>query len=50
MVDAAFARFVINIEILEVVVEVHAARTQISAKQSSMGSKDGGDVDVAFAA
>ena len=50
MVDAALARLVVDIEVLEVVVEVNGAGTEVAAEEGSMGREDGSDVDVPLAA
>ena len=50
VVDAALASFVVDIKILEIVVKIDAARAEVAAKECGMGSEDGGDIDVAFAA
>ena len=50
VVDAALARLVVDIEVLEVVVEVDGACTEVAAEEGSMGREDGSDVDVPLAA
>ena len=49
VVDPAFSGLVIDVEVLKIVVEVDAACTEITAKQGSVGGKDGGYVDMALA-
>ena len=50
MVNAAFARLVIDVEILKVVVKVDATGAEIAAKKSRVCGKYSGDIDVAFPA
>lgn len=50
VVDAALSSFVINVKVLEVVVEVNRASTEVSTEQGSMGGKDSCDVNVPFSA
>ena len=49
VVDATFASFMINVEILKIVVEVDRAGTEITAEQGSMGGKHRCDIDVPLA-
>jgi hypothetical protein len=46
VVDSPLSCFVIDIEILEVVVKINTSRTEIATKQGRMGSEDRGDVNV----
>lgn len=50
VVNAAFARLVIDVKVLEVVVEVDTACAEVTAQQRSMRGENGGDIDVAFPA
>ena len=50
VVNAAFSRLVVDVEVLKVVIKVYATRTEIAAQKSSMGGEYGGDIDVAFPA
>lgn len=50
VVDTAFARFVIDIKVLEVIVEIHRASTKVSPKKGSMGRKDRGHVNMTLTA
>lgn len=50
MVDTTLAGFVIDVKVLEVVVKVDAARTEVTAEERSVGRKDGRDINVALAA
>ena len=50
VVDTSLSSFVVNIEILQVVVEVDASSTQISTEQGCVSSEDGGHVDVSLSA
>lgn len=45
VVDATLARFGIDIEVLEVVVEIDGAGAEISSEKRSVGRKDSGDVN-----
>ena len=49
VVDAALARLVVDVEVLEVVVEVDAAGAEVAAEQGRVGGEDGCDVDVTLA-
>ena len=49
VVDAALACFVVDVEVLKVVVEVNAASTEVATEQSCVGGKDGGHVNMTFA-
>ena len=48
MIDSTFACFVVDIEVLKVVVEVDASRAKVSAEQCGVSCEDGGNVDVTF--
>ena len=48
MIDPTFACFVVNVEVLKVVVEVDASRAKVSAEQCGVSCEDGGNVDVTF--
>ena len=50
VVDASLSSFGIAVEILQVVVEIHRASAEITAKKGSVGGEDGGDVDAALLA
>lgn len=50
VVDPAFACFVIDIEILQVVVKINGARAEITSKQCCVGRKNSRNIDVSFAA
>lgn len=50
MVNTAFARLVVDVEILKVVVKVNATGAEIAAKKSGMCGEYSGDVDMAFPA
>ena len=48
MIDSTFACFVVDVEVLKVVVEVDASRAKVSAEQCGVSCEDGGNVDVTF--
>ena len=48
MVNSPLSSFVIYIEVLEVVVEVYRASTQVTSEKGGVGCEDGADVDVSF--
>jgi hypothetical protein len=50
VVNSAFARFVVHVKVLQIVVKVDGTRTQIASKKSSVRGEDGGDVDVSLPA
>ncbi len=50
VIDTAFSRLVVNVEILEIVVKVNRACAEVASKKGRVCSKDGGHIDVAFAA
>lgn len=49
MVDTPLAGLGVDVEILEVVVEVHVACAQVAAQQGGMGGEDGGEVHLPLA-
>ena len=49
VIDSALARFVINVEILQIVVEIDAASAEITTEESSMGGEHGRNVYVTLA-
>lgn len=50
VVDTSLSGFMINVEVLEVVVEVYGAGAEVSAEEGSVSGKDSGDVDVSLSA
>ena len=50
VIDAALARFMVDVEVLEVVVKVDGAGAEVAAEEGGVGGEDGAHVDVAFAA
>ena len=50
VVDAALARLVVDIEVLQVVVEVNGAGTEVAAEEGSMSSENCCDVNMALSA
>ena len=50
VVDTTLARFVIDVEVLKVVVEVDAASAQIATKKGGMGRENCCHIDVSFPA
>jgi hypothetical protein len=50
VVYAALPGFVVDVEVLEVVVKVNGASAEVAAEESCMSSKDGGDIDVSLSA
>ena len=48
MIDSTFACFVVDVEVLKVVIEVDASRAKVSAEQCGVSCEDGGNVDVTF--
>ena len=50
MIDSTFACFVVDVEVLEVVVEVYASGAEVAAEEGCVGCEDGADVDVALSA
>lgn len=45
VVDAALSRLGVDVKVLEVVVEVNRAGTEISPQKSGMSREDGGNID-----
>ena len=50
MVNAAFARLVVDVKVLKVVVKVDATRAEIATQKRSVGGEYSGDIDMAFPA
>lgn len=50
VVNPALARFVVNVKVLEVVVEIDAASAEVASQERCVRGEDGGDVDVSFSA
>lgn len=50
VVDTAFSGFMINVEVLEVVVEVDGAGAEVASEESCVGCEDCCDIDMTFAA
>ena len=50
VIDSALARFMVDVEVLEVVVKVDGAGAEVAAEEGGVGGEDGGDVDVSLAA
>jgi len=48
VVDATLTGFVVNVKVLEIVVEIDRASTQVATKEGGVGSEHGGDVNVPF--
>lgn len=48
VIDTTFPSFVIDVEVLKIIVEIYGTGTEVSAKKSGMGSEDGSDVDMTF--
>jgi len=48
VIDTTFSSFVIDVEVLEIVVEIYGTGTEVSTKKSGVGSEDGSDVDMTF--
>lgn len=46
VVDTTLPRFVIDIEVLKIIVEVDGASAEVSAQECCMSCKDSGDIDV----
>ena len=46
VVDLPLARLHVHVEVLEVVVEVHSAGTQMSAQQRGVSREHSGDLDI----
>ena len=50
MVNSPLSSLVVDIEILQVVVEIHTSSTQVSTKKSSVSGKDGSYVNMPLSA
>ena len=50
VIDTAFTSFLVHIKVPEVVVEIHITGAEVASKKRSMGSEDGGDVDMTLTA
>lgn len=50
MVDAALASFMINVEILQIVVEVDASRAKVTSEERCVRREDCGHVDMSLTA
>lgn len=50
MVDSTLARLMVDVKVLQVVVKVDAASTEVATKERGVGGEDGGDVNLALAA
>jgi len=50
VVDTAFSGLVIHVKVLEIIVKVDRSGAKVSTKQSGVGGKNSGDVDVTFTA
>ena len=50
VVCATLACFMVDVEVLEVVVKVDGAGAEVAAEEGGVGGEDGGDVDVSLAA
>jgi len=48
VINATFSGFVIDIEVLKIIVEIYRTSTEIPAEKSGVGSEDGSDVDMTF--
>lgn len=49
MVDTPLASFMIHVKVLQIVVEINAARAQVPTEQGGVGGKDGRHVNVPLA-
>ena len=49
VVDSSLARFVIDVEILEIVVKINAAGTEVATKERCVSGEDSSHVDMSFA-
>ncbi len=49
MVDSAFARLMVDVKVLQVVVKVHGTSAEISAEQRCMSGENSSDVDMTLA-
>ena len=50
MVDATFPGFVIDVEVLEVIVEIDGTSAQVTSEECGVGGEDGRHIDFAFSA
>lgn len=50
VVDTTFSSFMVYIKVLEIVVEIDRAGTEVSTEEGSVGGENGGDIDVTFTA
>jgi hypothetical protein len=50
VVDSTFTRFVINIKVLEIIVEINASSTEVPAEECRVRRKNCGNIDMSFAA
>lgn len=48
MINPPLSSFVIHIKVLQVIVKVDTARTEVSSEQRSMSGEDSRDVNVSF--
>lgn len=50
VVDSAFTRFMVDVEVLKIVVEINAASAQVSSEKGCVGCEDCCHIDVTLAA
>lgn len=50
MVDTPLAGLVVDVKVLQVVVEIDTAGTEVSTEQGSVGGEDGRDIDMPLSA
>lgn len=50
VVDSTLAGFVVDVEVLQVIVEIHRASTEVTAKQGRVCSEDCGHIDLTLSA
>jgi len=50
VIDPSFAGFMIDVEILQIVVKVDRSSTQVSSEQSGVRGEDCSDIDATFSA
>jgi hypothetical protein len=48
MVDTSLSRFMVNVKVLQVVVKVDTAGTEVSTEKGSVSSENGRDVNVSL--
>jgi hypothetical protein len=48
VIDSSLASFMIDVEVLEIVVEIDTPSTEITAKESSMCREDSGEINMTF--